>query len=167
MENVMQGAPRCILISKNTDAPSSAISDKLDNILMLQSWNGWNLKKKNVGETKLVRCIIYTLTRYSHIEWKKRVSEPAQGILDQAVCWSRASSPQISCHLSAHQRKLWRTSLLRWEHHCWSSWLFPLFHQGELPVLQLADFCWWGENAKGLGARACYVHSYHLRVEHF
>ena len=46
MENIMQWAPCCILISKNSDVSFSAESDKLKNILMLQSWDGWNLQKK-------------------------------------------------------------------------------------------------------------------------
>lgn len=39
-------------------------------------------------------------------EIKGMEKEPAQGILDQAVCWSQASSPQILFHLSAHQSRL-------------------------------------------------------------
>jgi hypothetical protein len=42
----MQGTPWRVLINKSTDIPFYTVAKKLNNIVVLQSWNGLNLQQE-------------------------------------------------------------------------------------------------------------------------
>jgi len=46
MKNIMQGTPWRVLVNKSMDGLFYTVAKKLNNIVVLQSWNGLNLQQE-------------------------------------------------------------------------------------------------------------------------
>ena len=46
MKNIMQGIPWRVLVNKSMDRLFYTVAKKLNNIVVLQSWNGLNLQQE-------------------------------------------------------------------------------------------------------------------------
>ena len=46
MKNIMQGTPWRVLVNKSMDRLFYTVAKKLNNIVVLQSWNGLNLQQE-------------------------------------------------------------------------------------------------------------------------
>lgn len=135
MKIIVQGTHWWVLINKSTDVPLDTVAKKLNNIVVLQSWDGLYLQQEMKLEhnpflqiwTKCVKWRVFEQTL------------PAKGILyptPELQNWdNRASSPQISGFLSALQGKLEHVSPFLLKYRYWSSWLFCLVHLGKWHVL--------------------------------
>jgi hypothetical protein len=81
MEDVMKRASWCVLISKNTDVLFGAVSNQLDNILMLHSRHGRHLQKKRDRSSEKKQ--LAAAEELAGIERKQK--EPGRGTHGQAV----------------------------------------------------------------------------------